>query len=69
MTWRGVLVGLGLIGFAAFWTWALFFASKGAVNKIDDRAWAARAEAICAAVKDDLAALEKLLGADTANER
>ena len=35
-------------GFAAFWVWALFFASKEAINKIDDRAWAARAEQICA---------------------
>lgn len=34
--------------FAAFWIWALFFASKEAVNRIDDRAWAARAERICA---------------------
>ena len=33
--------------FAAFWIWALFFASKEAVNKIDDRGWAARAESIC----------------------
>ncbi len=39
------LVGFGL--FAAFWVWALFFASKEAVNKIDDRAWAERAEQIC----------------------
>ncbi len=34
--------------FAAFWIWALFFASKDAVNRVDDRAWAARAELICA---------------------
>ena len=31
--------------------WALFFASKEAVNKIGDRAWAARAEGICATAK------------------
>jgi hypothetical protein len=37
-----------LVVFAAFWTWALFFASKDAVNKIGDRGWAERAEAICA---------------------
>jgi hypothetical protein len=29
------------------WVYALFFASKEAVNKIGDRAWAERAEAIC----------------------
>lgn len=45
--WRIVLL-LVVAGFAAFWIWALFFASKEAVNKIDDRAWAARAEGICA---------------------
>ncbi|MCU0261333.1 MAG: hypothetical protein MUE78_09965 [Ilumatobacteraceae bacterium] len=43
---RIAVVTIVLAG-AAFWTWALFFASKEAVNKIDDRAWAARAQAIC----------------------
>ena len=48
--WRYVL--LAVVGlFAAFWIWALFFASKEAVNKIGDRAWAARAQDICAAAK------------------
>jgi hypothetical protein len=46
-----------VIGFAAFWTWALFFASKEAVNKIDDRAWAARAEQICSEANGDRLAL------------
>lgn len=44
---------LVLVGFAAFWVWALFFASKEAVNKIDDRGWAERAEQICATAKDE----------------
>ena len=43
--------------FATFWTWALFFASKEAVNKIDDRAWAERAEQICADANDARLAL------------
>ena len=45
----GVRIGFGIliVLFAVFWTWALFFASKEAVNRIDDRAWAARAEGIC----------------------
>lgn len=43
-----LLLAALMAGFAAFWTWALFFASKEAVNKIDDRAWAERAEQICA---------------------
>ena len=49
---RGRLVArtalvVGLVCFAAFWTWALFFASKEPINRIGDRGWAARAEAIC----------------------
>ncbi|HEY3484160.1 MAG TPA: hypothetical protein VGK49_02195, partial [Ilumatobacteraceae bacterium] len=43
----GVLIAVILLMFVAFWTWALFFASKESVNKIGDRAWAERAEAIC----------------------
>jgi hypothetical protein len=51
----GVRIGLGLLVgvFAVFWTWALFFASKEAVNKIGDRAWAARAEQICQAADEE----------------
>ncbi len=48
--WRIPLI-IVLAGFAVFWVWALFFASKEAVNKIEDRAWAARAERICAAAE------------------
>lgn len=32
---------------AAFWVWALFFPPKQSVARLDDRAWSARAEAIC----------------------
>jgi hypothetical protein len=42
-----IALGVGLVCFAAFWTWALFFASKEPINRIDDDAWAARAQAIC----------------------
>jgi hypothetical protein len=42
-----IALALGFVCFAAFWTWALFFASKEPINRIDDDAWAARAEAIC----------------------
>ncbi len=47
-------VGLTLViaGFATFWIWALFFASKEAVNRVDDRDWAARAEQICAGANE-----------------
>ncbi len=46
--WRIPLLVI-IAGFVVFWVWALFFASKEAANKIDDRAWAERAEVICAA--------------------
>jgi hypothetical protein len=44
---KRLAVGSAIVVFVAFWTYALFFASKEAVNKIDDREWAARAETIC----------------------
>ncbi len=50
--------------FIAFWAWALFFASKESVNRIEDRAWAERAEAICAPVKAELKRLETLADPD-----
>jgi hypothetical protein len=53
---RAVLA-IVIAGFAVFWIWALFFASKEAVNKVDDRAWAERAEAICAEANDARLAL------------
>lgn len=44
--WR--LIGLAaIVAFAGFWIWALFFASKEAANRIDDRAWAERAQEVC----------------------
>ncbi len=42
-----ILFAIGAACFVAFWTWALFFASKEAVNKIGDRQWAQRAQSIC----------------------
>ncbi len=55
---RKALIIIGVAAFVAFWTWALFFASKTAVNKIEDRAWAERAEAICVDYDLQLQALE-----------
>lgn len=46
-----VLFFLGITAFAAFWFWALFLIDKTAINKIEDRAWAERAEGICEPVK------------------
>ncbi len=55
----GLRVGFALlmVVFVSFWTWALFFASKEAINRIDDRAWADRAELICQDAKDSLVEL------------
>ena len=44
--WRAVLT-LIMLAFAAFWVYALFFASKESINRIDDDAWAERAQGIC----------------------
>lgn len=54
--WRIPLLVI-VLAFAAFWIWALFFASKEAVNKVGDREWAARAEQICAAAEAERRAL------------
>jgi hypothetical protein len=46
-SWRVVLPVAAIVLVIAFWTWALLFASREAVNKIGDRAWAQRAQDIC----------------------
>jgi hypothetical protein len=51
------LVLFALMCFVAFWTWALFFASKTPINRIGDTAWAQRAEGICAAADEERLAL------------
>ncbi len=40
---------IGAAGFVAFWTWALFFASKEPINRIGDTAWQERAQSVCEA--------------------
>ena len=49
---------IGAVAFVSFWFWALFLIDKTAINKIDDRAWAERAEVICEPVKAELRRLE-----------
>jgi hypothetical protein len=49
---RVLAVG-AIVVFAVFWIWALFFASKEAINKIGDRAWAARSQARCEQAADE----------------
>lgn len=55
---RKVLLIGGILLMVGFWTWALLFASKEAVNKIGDSAWAERAETICTAYRTELRALD-----------
>jgi len=52
-----LLVG-SIVFLIAFWIWALFFANKEAVNKINDEAWAERAEEICSVYDPQIRALE-----------
>lgn len=51
------ILSLVVAALAVMWVYALVFASKEAVNKIDDEAWAARAEVRCAAAKQERMAL------------
>jgi hypothetical protein len=59
-----VLLTVVVLTTIAFWVWALFFASKEAVNKIGDRGWAERAEAICAETEGQLRELDRLASPD-----
>ncbi len=61
---RRVLLWGAIVFLILFWIWALFFASKEAVNKVDDTAWAARAEAICVDYDVELQGLEAQRVAD-----
>lgn len=67
-----LIVICALIG--AMWVYALFFASKVAVNKIDDKSWKAAAEKICfVSEKERLALIDlrkvKDSGANALTER
>jgi hypothetical protein len=53
-----VVVFVGSI--AAMWVYGLFFATKESINKINDRAWAARAQTICEQARTERLALTDL---------
>lgn len=57
--WR-IPMAVAAVGFVAFWTWALFFASKESINRVEDREWAARAESICATAQAERHELQDL---------
>ncbi len=61
---RRVLLWGAVVLLIVFWVWALFFATKEAVNKVDDRAWAERAEALCVTTKAQLRELDAQASAD-----
>jgi hypothetical protein len=61
---RRVILVTGVVVLVTFWVWALFFAPKTAINKVEDRAWAERAEAVCAEVKPELRALDREMSED-----
>lgn len=45
--WVKAVLAVVTLGIAALWVYAFFFASKEAVGRVDDRAWAERGELIC----------------------
>ena len=61
--WSYVLAVV-MVGFVAFWVWALFFASKESINKFEDRTWAADAERICTRAEAEREALLDLRQVD-----
>jgi hypothetical protein len=66
--WRYVVLAIVVL-FAAFWVWALFFASKDSINGIDDADWSGRAQAICEAAdaeRQDLADFREVDDTDPA---
>lgn len=62
-----VVVAAMLLGLIAFWTWALFFASKESINRIEDRAWAERAERVCATAELERQGLADYRRVDTSD--
>jgi hypothetical protein len=61
-----VLLWGAIVVLIVFWIWALLFAPKEAVNKIEDTAWASRAEAICVETKVELRAIDARASGDLA---
>jgi hypothetical protein len=52
-----VLIGIALIAIAAMWIYAFFFADVKSTDIMPDKAWVARTEATCAAVKPKIASV------------
>lgn len=58
----GLVAILALIG--AMWFYAFVFAPRESINRINDREWATRAEARCAAAKEERFAMQDLTEMD-----
>ena len=52
-----VAIAIVVLGFGAMWIYAWFLAPRGNLDRFPDRAWAARAEAVCAATAAEVDAL------------
>ena len=52
-----VLIGIALLAIAMMWIYAFFFANVKSSDIMPDKAWVARADAACAAIKPKIAAL------------
>jgi hypothetical protein len=63
------LLGLSLVAIFAMWMYAFFFASKASPDRIDDTAYQARAEQLCAAADADLDALPPAADARSPQDR
>lgn len=51
--WVRILIIILGVGMLAMWTWALFFASREGVNRIEDREWVEASEQICQATAEE----------------
>lgn len=60
--WVRIVLLVISLAIAAMWVYALFFASKDAAYKVDDPAWRANAEAVCARYEEQRLALTDTSG-------
>jgi len=67
--WYHVVLVVVLLGIAAMWIYGLFFAPTTNPNRLADRAWAARNDALCAGAEQRLGALPPARSSTTPRER
>ena len=69
LRWYHWILVVVLVLIALMWIYAIFFASHKNLNRVGDRAWAARNEQICATAKAKIDALPPAKTAKTPLER